>query len=118
MMDRGQERFNIYCATCHGWIGEGDGMTAFRADKREEGTWVPPTSLQSKLIREEPVGQIFHTISDGTGKMPSYAAQIPPEDRWAIMLYIRALAAEPKPERPGRAGRPARADEVRRCPRN
>jgi mono/diheme cytochrome c family protein len=97
MMDRGQERFNIYCATCHGWIGEGDGMTAFRADKRKEGTWVPPTSLQSKRIREQPVGQIFHTITDGTGKMPSYAAQIPPEDRWAIVLYIRALQRSQNP---------------------
>jgi mono/diheme cytochrome c family protein len=91
MMDRGQQRFNIYCTPCHGWTGEGDGMTAQRATQRRDATWVPPVSLTSKLVREEQVGEIFQTISNGIRKMPSYAAQITPQDRWAIILYIRAL---------------------------
>jgi mono/diheme cytochrome c family protein len=91
LMERGRQRFNIYCATCHGLLGAGDGMISIRAMKRGEGTWTPPVSLQSATIRDEPVGQIFNTITNGVRKMPSYAAQIVPEDRWAIVLYLRAL---------------------------
>jgi mono/diheme cytochrome c family protein len=99
LMERGQERFNIYCATCHGWIGEGDGPTSLRAAKRDQQaieaggkpTWVTPISLQAQAIREESVGELFQVITNGRRKMPSYAAQIPPRDRWAIILYIRAL---------------------------
>jgi mono/diheme cytochrome c family protein len=101
MMDRGQQRFNIYCATCHGWIGEGDGPTSVRAAKRDfdasqadplyKPTWVKPISLQAQGIREESVGELFQVITNGRRKMPSYAAQIPVRDRWAIILYIRAL---------------------------
>jgi len=98
MMERGQERFNIYCTNCHGFLGEGDGMTSRRGQKRASAMppppgekWVKPVSLQSLGVREQPVGQIFNTITNGIRNMPSYAAQIPPEDRWAIILYLRAL---------------------------
>ncbi len=93
MMLRGQERFNIFCSTCHGLLGEGGntGMTSIRAIKREEPKWVLPLSLHKPEIRGQPVGQYFATITNGVRTMPSYGAQIPVEDRWAIILYIRAL---------------------------
>ena len=91
IMRRGQERFNIYCATCHGLDGGGRGMTALRALKREEPKWVPPLSLYSSGVLAQPVGQIFGTISHGIRSMPSYGSQIPEEDRWAIVAYVRAL---------------------------
>ena len=93
MMLRGQNRFNIFCATCHGLVGEGGntGMTSIRAIKREEPKWILPLSLHKPEIRQQPVGQYFATITNGVRTMPSYAAQIPVDDRWAIILYIRAL---------------------------
>jgi mono/diheme cytochrome c family protein len=93
MMIRGQERFGIFCATCHGLLGEGGntGITSIRAIKREEPKWVLPLSLHKPEIRAQPVGQYFATITNGVRTMPSYGAQIPVEDRWAIILYIRAL---------------------------
>jgi mono/diheme cytochrome c family protein len=93
MMLRGQERFSIFCATCHGLLGEGGntGITSIRAIKREEPKWVLPLSLHKPEVRAQPVGQYFATITNGVRTMPSYGAQIPMEDRWAIILYIRAL---------------------------
>ena len=91
LMDRGRQRFDIYCATCHGLLGDGRGMTSIRAVEREEPEWVTPTSLHAGSVRRQPVGKLFNTITNGTGKMPAYAAQIPVEDRWAIVLYVRAL---------------------------
>jgi len=91
LMRRGQERFDIYCATCHGYAGLGDGMTAKRADALQEGTWTPPTSLHTDPVRQQPVGQIFNTITYGIRKMPPYSPLIPVQDRWAIILYVRAL---------------------------
>lgn len=89
LIDRGQERFDIYCATCHGLVGDGNGMTSLRAIEREEP--ISPTSLHVPAVRGQPVGKLFDTIGNGTGRMPGYAAQIPVEDRWAIVLYARAL---------------------------
>jgi len=107
-MRRGRERYDIYCATCHGWTGEAgpyDGMTSRRARARGEATWVPPASLTGQAVREQPVGKIYETITqgivrEGVYSMPPYAVQIPPEDRWAIVLYVRALqrARAPYPE--------------------
>jgi mono/diheme cytochrome c family protein len=90
-MHRGQERFNIYCAPCHGQAGYGDGMVARRADELSEGTWVTPTSLHEPRLAKEPIGYFFNVISNGVRNMPGYASQIPEMDRWAIALYIRAL---------------------------
>ncbi len=91
LMRRGQERFDIYCAPCHGLAGYGDGPVAKRADRLQEGTWVPPSSYHTDLVRGRPVGQLFNTITNGIRNMPSYGAQIPVADRWAIVLYVRAL---------------------------
>jgi mono/diheme cytochrome c family protein len=91
LVERGRQRFDIYCAVCHGYDGAGGGMTSQRAVERQEPDWAPPVSLSSSRVLEMADGQIFHTISNGTAKMPAYAAQIVPEDRWAIVLYVRAL---------------------------
>ena len=83
-MARGQERFNIYCSPCHGRTGRGDGMIVRRGYRR------PPTFHQDRL-RDAPVGHFFDVITNGFGAMPDYAAQVRPEDRWAIIAYLRAL---------------------------
>jgi len=91
VMRRGRERFNIYCSPCHGMTGDGDGMVSRRAEALQEGTWVPPSSLNDDRVRGLPAGQLFNTITNGVRTMPPYGAQIPEEDRWAIVAYIRAL---------------------------
>lgn len=98
LLARGRERFDIYCAPCHGLAGYGDGIVAVRAERLQEGTWVPPTSLHDPTVLARPVGHIFNTITNGIRTMPSYGAQIPVADRWAIAAYARAL------QRSARAG--------------
>lgn len=84
LLERGRERFNIFCSVCHGWLGDGDGMVVRRGFTR-------PPSFHSEYLRRAPPGHFFSVITDGFGAMPSYADQIPPRDRWAIIAYIRAL---------------------------
>lgn len=84
LIDRGQERYNIFCSMCHGATGAGDGMIVRRGYRR-------PPSYHEDRLREERVGHFFDVITNGWGTMPSYANQIPPADRWAIVAYIRAL---------------------------
>ncbi len=91
LMRRGEERYDIYCAPCHGLAGYGDGPVAKRADALQEGTWTPPSSYHSDLVRGRPVGHIFNTITNGIRNMPAYGPQIAPADRWAIVAYVRAL---------------------------
>jgi mono/diheme cytochrome c family protein len=81
---RGRERFNIYCAPCHGLAGDGDGMIVKRGYKR-------PTSYHDPRLRNERAGYFFDVMTKGFGQMPDYAAQVSPKDRWAIVAYIRAL---------------------------
>jgi mono/diheme cytochrome c family protein len=83
-MAHGQERFNIYCAPCHGRTAQGDGMVVLRGYRR-------PPSLHQDRLRTAPVGHFFDVMTNGFGAMPDYAAQIKAEDRWAIIAYIRAL---------------------------
>jgi len=90
-MERGQQRFGIYCTPCHGFGGEGNGMVAKRAEELAQGTWTPPTNLTETRIRNMPVGELFNTITHGIRNMPAYGPQIPTSDRWAIILYLRAL---------------------------
>ncbi|MBK7579203.1 MAG: DUF3341 domain-containing protein [Myxococcales bacterium] len=90
-MARGKQRFEIFCAPCHGQSGNGDGMVAQRANTLAEGTWVPPTNLGLEYLRLMPVGQLFDSITHGVRNMPPYASQIAPQDRWAVILYLRAL---------------------------
>ncbi len=96
LLQRGRERFNIYCQPCHGLAGYGDGMVNRRAmllmNLGVNGTtWVQPKSVHEQQIREQPVGQYFNTISKGVRNMPAYGPQIPVADRWAIVAYVRAL---------------------------
>lgn len=91
MVRRGRERFGIYCTPCHGLAGYGDGPTAKRADQLQEGTWTPPTSLHADHVKAQPDGEIFNTITHGARNMMGYGGRIPVEDRWAIVLYVRAL---------------------------
>jgi mono/diheme cytochrome c family protein len=84
IVERGQERFNIYCAPCHGRLGYGDGMIVRRGFRR-------PPSYHMDRLRTAPNGYLYDVIAKGFGAMPDYAAQIEPADRWAIVVYIRAL---------------------------
>jgi mono/diheme cytochrome c family protein len=99
LMHRGQQRFNIYCYVCHGYDGSGRGPVNQRAlelkaddpDNNFGISWTQAQNLTVDTIRAEPDGKIFNTITNGIRSMPSYASQIPPEDRWAIVAYVRAL---------------------------
>jgi mono/diheme cytochrome c family protein len=83
---RGRERFNIYCIVCHGATGEGDGMVVRRGYQK------PPSYYDDRLQEgTTPAAHFFDVITNGWGAMPSYAEQIPAEDRWKIIAYIRAL---------------------------
>ncbi|MEP0814686.1 MAG: cytochrome c [bacterium] len=90
-LERGKERYGIYCAPCHGYAGYGDGPVAVRAEQLQQGTWTPPSSFHSDLVRSRPVGHIFNTITNGIRNMPAYGPQISPHDRWAIVAYVKAL---------------------------
>jgi mono/diheme cytochrome c family protein len=84
LLERGHERFNIYCAPCHDRTGKGDGIIVQR------GFRLPPTFHQDRL-RQAPDGHYFDVMTNGFGVMPRYAVQLTPQDRWAIVAYIRAL---------------------------
>lgn len=91
LLERGRQRYTIYCSPCHGLSGYGDGAVAKRADALQEGTWTPPSSFHSELIRSRPEGHIFNSITNGIRNMPAYGPQISVEDRWAVVAYVRAL---------------------------
>ena len=84
VLERGRQRFDIYCTPCHGPLGRGDGMIVQRGFKR------PPT-FHSDQARQLPPGFFFDVITNGFGAMADYSAQVPVRDRWAIAAYIRAL---------------------------
>jgi len=84
VMNRGQERFNIYCSECHGRLADGNGMIPSRGYRR-------PPSFHSDALRNAPTGHFFDVMTNGFGAMPPYAAQVPVNDRWAIVAYVRAL---------------------------
>jgi mono/diheme cytochrome c family protein len=90
-MERGRERFGVYCTPCHGVDGSGQGMVHQRARALLQGTWVPPTDLHQENLLYKPVGELFDNISRGIRNMPPYARQIDVADRWAVVLYLRAL---------------------------
>jgi mono/diheme cytochrome c family protein len=90
-LDRGQERYNIYCAPCHGLDGQGRGIVPVRVEAIG-GAWPARNLIDPKAgVITMPNGQLFNTISNGFNSMMGYASQIPVEDRWAIVLYVRAL---------------------------
>jgi mono/diheme cytochrome c family protein len=84
IVERGRERYDIFCTVCHGKTGNGDGMIVRRGFRRA-------ASFNDDRLRTAPVGHFFDAITNGWGAMPSYAPQIPVQDRWAIIAYIRAL---------------------------
>ncbi len=87
---RGQERYNIYCAPCHGVAGDSEGLVSDRAANLGFAALRPP-SFHEDRIRSMPDGQLYATISNGIRNMPAYRHNIPQDDRWAIALYVRAL---------------------------
>lgn len=84
VMKRGQQRYNIYCAPCHGETGDGQGMIVQRGLKR-------PPSYHNERLRKAPIGYFFDVMTNGFGAMLDYSQQVSPQDRWAIAAYIRAL---------------------------
>ena len=84
VVDRGQQRYEVYCTPCHGRTGNGDGMIVERGLRR-------PPSFHIDRLRNERHGYLYDVITRGFGAMPDYAAQIPVRDRWAIVAYVRAL---------------------------
>jgi len=84
VLERGQQRFNVYCAPCHSRLGDGNGMIPQRGLK-------PPPSFHDERLVKAPLGYFFDVITNGFGAMQDYSAQVAPEDRWKIVAYIRAL---------------------------
>ena len=90
IVQRGRQRFEIFCSVCHGLTGNGDGMVVRRGYRKA-------ADFHEDRLRQAPVGHFFDVITNGWGAMPSYAHQVPVQDRWAIISYIRALqVAQPK----------------------
>jgi mono/diheme cytochrome c family protein len=84
VLQRGEERFNIYCTPCHSRVGNGLGEIVQRGYK-------PAANLHDQVRRAQPLSHYFYVMTHGYGAMPDYSAQLPPEDRWAVAAYIRAL---------------------------
>jgi Cytochrome C oxidase, cbb3-type, subunit III len=85
ILERGRERFDIYCAPCHSRLGDGNGIVPSRGFSRK------PPSYHIPRLQKAPVGYFFDVITNGFGIMPDYASQIPVRDRWDIVAYVRAL---------------------------
>jgi hypothetical protein len=83
-LDLGHERYDIFCAPCHGRVGNGAGLVVLRG-------FSPPPTFHSDRLRLAPVGHFFDVITNGFGAMPNYGDKIPARDRWLIIAYIRAL---------------------------
>jgi mono/diheme cytochrome c family protein len=84
VLDRGEQRYNIYCSPCHDLAGTGQGMIVRRGYRQ-------PPSFHIDRLRQVPIGHYFDVITNGFGAMPDYRAQVAPRDRWAIAAYVRAL---------------------------
>jgi mono/diheme cytochrome c family protein len=99
LLDRGQQRFNIYCSVCHGYAGFGDGAVNKRAmelmsssDGPANGTsWVQAKSLHDPVVREHPLGMLYSIVGNGIRNMAGYGTQIDVADRWAIAAYVKSL---------------------------
>jgi len=89
LLQQGKKRYNIYCTPCHNTNGDGKGIVISKG-------FLPPPNFHQNKYRNYPDGQIFEVISNGFRNMPSYKHQIPVQDRWAIVAFVRALQAENK----------------------
>jgi mono/diheme cytochrome c family protein len=87
----GEQKFNQVCAVCHGFAGFGNGLVAQRADALAASYWVQPTSVHDPRLQQQPIGQIYHTITNGKGKMGGYGTTLNVRERWAVALYVKAL---------------------------
>jgi mono/diheme cytochrome c family protein len=85
VLERGRERYNIFCAPCHSRVGDGNGFVPSRGFTRK------PPSFHDQRLQKAALGYFFDVMTNGFGIMPDYASQIPPRDRWNIVAYIRAL---------------------------
>ncbi|HTB14883.1 MAG TPA: cytochrome c [Bryobacteraceae bacterium] len=83
-LERGQQRFNIYCSPCHSRIGDGNGIVVLRGFRQA-------ASYHTDRLIKAPAGHFFDVITNGFGAMPSYASRVEPDDRWRIVAYIRVL---------------------------
>jgi mono/diheme cytochrome c family protein len=90
LVERGRQRYDIYCAPCHGKTGDGQGIVVIRGFQRG------PASFHIDRLREAPVGSFFDVVTNGFGAMQDYAAVTTVEDRWAIVAYVRALQLSQK----------------------
>jgi mono/diheme cytochrome c family protein len=84
LLARGQTQFQVFCSPCHGRTGRGDGMVVQRGFKK-------PSSYHVDRLRQMPIGYFYDVITIGFGAMSDYAAQVPPQERWAIAAYVRTL---------------------------
>lgn len=84
VLKRGEERFNVYCTPCHSRVGNGEGMIVMRGYR-------PAGNFHTARMMSAPLGHFFYVMTNGYGAMPEYASQIPTQDRWAIVAYIKAL---------------------------
>ncbi len=87
LLDRGEERYNIYCTPCHDAAGTGNGIVS----QRSGGAFAGMPSFTKDVLVNAPDGELFQTITSGKGRMPAYAAQVPEADRWAIVAWLRVL---------------------------
>jgi mono/diheme cytochrome c family protein len=104
LLERGRERFGIFCAPCHGFEGDGDGAIVRRG-------FPHPPSYYEPALMSAPAQLFFDTITNGFGVMYSYASRVPPHDRWAIAAYIRALQ-QSRSAPPAEAPEAASADDA------
>ena len=107
VLERGRERYNIYCSPCHSLVGDGNGFVPSR------GFASKPPSYHIPRLQKAPLGYFYDVITNGFGIMPDYASQIPPDDRWKIVAYIRALQLS---QNATRADVPAGQDEPSQPP--
>lgn len=91
ILTRGQQRYNIHCSVCHGLAGDGDGLATLRALELVSPTWTKPVSFHTDNVRNQPIGRLFNSITHGVRKMPAMGDVVTVQDRWAILLYLRAL---------------------------
>lgn len=105
LIDRGEQRYKVFCTVCHGPTGNGDGMIVRR------GFTKPPTYNDDRL-RNAPVGHFFDVITNGYGRMNGYASQVPVADRWAIVAYIRTLQISQNPNGAQISATPARSNNT------
>lgn len=91
LLELGKREFEQNCSVCHGYGGYGDGLVSQRAAALAQGYWLQPTSLHDDRVQAQAIGRIYYTIANGKGKMSGYAASLTPKERWAVVLYVRAL---------------------------